>query len=141
MDICQSVLANFFVRAAAGQFDLDQPDQLLRLLAAMARHKVMNHARHERAARRDHRRLEPGTPAQERPTAPGPSPSSVVANQELLQAVRDRLPEGERQLADQRARSLVGRDRRRSSGVNPIPCASGFTRAIDRVAAALHMDD
>ena len=24
MDICQSVLANFFVRAAAGQFDLDK---------------------------------------------------------------------------------------------------------------------
>ena len=30
-DICQSVLANFFVRAAAGQFELDTPDQLLRL--------------------------------------------------------------------------------------------------------------
>ena len=25
-DICQSVLASFFVRAASGQYDLDQPD-------------------------------------------------------------------------------------------------------------------
>src|SRR5205823_710756 len=32
MDICQSVLANFFTRAAAGQFDLEQPAQLLKLL-------------------------------------------------------------------------------------------------------------
>jgi hypothetical protein len=40
MDICQSVLASFFVRAASGQYDLDQPDQLLALLLQMARHKA-----------------------------------------------------------------------------------------------------
>ena len=28
-DICQSVLGNFFVRAATGQFELDTPQQLL----------------------------------------------------------------------------------------------------------------
>ena len=32
LDICQSVLASFFVRAAAGQYDLDRPEQLLKLL-------------------------------------------------------------------------------------------------------------
>ena len=26
-DVCQSVMASFFVRAAAGQFDLEQPDE------------------------------------------------------------------------------------------------------------------
>src|SRR5437868_13055213 len=51
-DVCQSVLANFFVRAAAGQFDLDRPEQLLGLLATMARNKVTNLALRERAARR-----------------------------------------------------------------------------------------
>jgi len=40
MDVCQSVLLNFFVRVAAGQFELDTPNQLLKLLATMARHKV-----------------------------------------------------------------------------------------------------
>ena len=30
-DVCQSVMASFFVRAAAGQYDLERPDQLLRL--------------------------------------------------------------------------------------------------------------
>ena len=33
-------MASFFGRAAAGQFDLDQPDQLLRLLVVMTRHKL-----------------------------------------------------------------------------------------------------
>ena len=43
-DICQSVMASFFVRAAAGQYDLEQPDQLLRLLVVMTRHKLANQA-------------------------------------------------------------------------------------------------
>ncbi len=36
MDICQSVLASFFARAAVGDFDLDEPPQLIRLLVGMA---------------------------------------------------------------------------------------------------------
>ena len=35
MDVCQSVLASFFVRAALGQYELDSPDQLLGLLATI----------------------------------------------------------------------------------------------------------
>src|SRR5258708_26892090 len=55
MDVCQSVLLSFFVRAASGQYDLDTPEQLLRLLTTMARNKLLNHARHEHATRRDNR--------------------------------------------------------------------------------------
>jgi RNA polymerase sigma-70 factor (ECF subfamily) len=36
MDVCQEVLLSIFVRAAAGQYDLDEPDQLLKLLVTMA---------------------------------------------------------------------------------------------------------
>src|SRR5262249_20828162 len=36
-DICQSVMANFFFRAALGQFELESPERLLRLLVTMAR--------------------------------------------------------------------------------------------------------
>src|SRR3954463_9974728 len=49
MDICQSVLKSFFVRAAAGQYDLETPEQLLKLLSAMARNKLTTQARHEHA--------------------------------------------------------------------------------------------
>src|SRR5947209_4570355 len=57
MDICQSVFASFFVRAALGQFDIDRPEQLLGLLVSMSRKKLIDRAREERAARRDYRRL------------------------------------------------------------------------------------
>ena len=50
MDICQAVLGSFFVRAASGQYELDTPEQLLRLLTAMARNKLLNQARQDRVS-------------------------------------------------------------------------------------------
>src|SRR4051794_8225604 len=79
LDVCQSVLASFFVRAALGQYELDTPDQLLRLLATMARNKVVNQAEHHRADRRDYRRLEAGDAGEREAAGSEPSPSRVVA--------------------------------------------------------------
>src|SRR5262245_30824868 len=56
MAICQSVLASFFVRTAAGQYDLERPEQLRALLVSMARTKLAFQARRGRAQRRDNRR-------------------------------------------------------------------------------------
>src|SRR5262249_32592418 len=92
MDICQSVMANFFVRAPAGQFDLEDPGQLLKLLATMAKNKLLNVARDQQAARRDQRRIEDGNSAALKGAAGGePTPSQIVAGRELLEAVRARL--------------------------------------------------
>src|SRR5262245_43654798 len=59
MDICQSVMASFFVQAACGRYDLDEPGQLLKLLVTMARNKLASAARKQRAQRRDARRVVP----------------------------------------------------------------------------------
>src|SRR3954451_10942080 len=40
MDISQSVLVSFFARASSGQFDLETPAQLVKLLIKMTRNKV-----------------------------------------------------------------------------------------------------
>ena len=40
MDVCQSVLASFFLRAAAGHYDLRDPAQLVALLTKMAHNKL-----------------------------------------------------------------------------------------------------
>ena len=47
MDICQSVMASFFMRAALGQYDLETPEQLRNLLVAMARNKLGMQVRRE----------------------------------------------------------------------------------------------
>ena len=55
-DICQSVLASFFVRTALGEYELDTPAQLLSLLTTITRNKLANQAHRLRAKRRDIRR-------------------------------------------------------------------------------------
>src|SRR5262249_20444515 len=84
MDVCQSVLASFFVRSAAGQYDLDDPAQMLRLLVAIARNKVALEARRHRSQRRNHRReASLGESPVEQPGG-DPTPSRLVAGRELL---------------------------------------------------------
>jgi len=60
MDICQSVFAGFFLRAAAEQYDLGQPGQLLKLLETMARNKLIKQAEKHRADLRNIRRNQKG---------------------------------------------------------------------------------
>jgi DNA-directed RNA polymerase specialized sigma24 family protein len=45
VDICQSVLASFFVRAVLGQYELEQPQQLIKLLVTMTRNKLIGKIR------------------------------------------------------------------------------------------------
>src|SRR5437763_1096258 len=59
MDVCQSVLASFFVHTAAGAYDLDDANQLLALLVTMARNKLASAARREYRQQRDARRVVP----------------------------------------------------------------------------------
>jgi hypothetical protein len=141
MDVCQSVLASFFVRAALGQYELDQPDQLLRLLVDMSRKKLADRAREQGAARRDYRRAQPGNRDPVELPAAGPSPSNQVAANEILQEFRKRLSLEERYLADQRA---MGRDWAQISaerGATPDALRKKLTRAVDRVAQELGLDD
>src|SRR5713226_6267484 len=57
VDICQSVLASFFVRAALGQYELDQPEHLIKLLVTMTRNKRVGQVRKQQAKGRDNSRL------------------------------------------------------------------------------------
>ena len=141
MDICQSVLASFFVRAASGQYDPQSPEQLLKLLAVMTRNKLARQAERQRAARRDYRRLlADGFPA-EQAADPGPSPSQVLADKELLQEFRRRLTAEERWLADQRAQGRSWSDIAAEKGGTPDGLRVRLTRAIERVSQELGLDD
>src|SRR3954464_14809460 len=99
MDICQSVLKSFFVRAAAGQYDLDTPEQLLKLLSSMARNKLITQARREHALCRDRRRVVREGPDEDRLIAPGGGPGEVDAR-DLLQEVERRLSPDERRILE-----------------------------------------
>jgi RNA polymerase sigma-70 factor (ECF subfamily) len=138
MDICQSVLASFFVRAALGQYELDTPEQLLRLLATMARNKLSNQANKQKAGRRDYRRVT-STSGQE--GGHDASPSQQVAARELLQEARRRLSTSELRLLDLREQGREWPEIAGEIGGSPDALRKKLTRAIDRIAHELGLDD
>jgi hypothetical protein len=139
VDVCQSVLANFFVRAASGQFDLERSEQLVGLLVTMARNHLVNQANKHQAARRDQRRNEAGSIDGEL-AGREPTPSHIVADRELLSELRRRLPERERWLADQRAGGRAWADLAAELGEAPDAVRMRFTRALDRAARDLGLE-
>lgn len=140
MDICQSVLASFFVRAALGQYQIDQPDQLLKLLTAMARNKLVDQARKRRLDRPDHPQGA-AHPRMDELAARGPSPSHQVAARDLLEQVRAQLSEEERQLADRRALGREWADIAGELGGTPDGLRKKLDRAVARVAQRLGLDE
>jgi hypothetical protein len=141
MDICQSVLASFFVRAAAGQYELENPQDLVKLLVVMARNKLAFHVRKERAARRDNRRVEPVSLDRLNIARTGTSPSDEVAGRELLAAFRQRLSDEERQLAERRAHGDDWASIASALGGTPEGRRKQLERAVDRVARQLGIED
>jgi RNA polymerase sigma factor (sigma-70 family) len=139
MDICQSVLANFFVRAALGEFELDDPEQLLALLTTMARNRLQDHISKQKAARRDYRRQEKGSPEEAEVVDPRPGSSEVVANQELLAKVFQRLSPDERHLAEERALGRSWEALASELGAKPDSLRKRLSRALDRVAAEVSL--
>jgi RNA polymerase sigma-70 factor (ECF subfamily) len=141
-DICQLVLASFFVRAAAGQYDLEEPGQLLKLLVAMSRNKLATQVRNQHCQRRDNRRVAQGGGEElEAVAAAGPTPSRVFAGKELLEQVRQRLSDEERQLADLRAEGHDWTAIAARVGGTAQARRVQLSRAVERVARQLGLDE
>jgi DNA-directed RNA polymerase specialized sigma24 family protein len=145
IDICQSVLSSFFMRAALGQFDLNQPADLQKLLIAMARNKLKFQARKQHAQRRDQRRLDTGVDLQS-VAAPDGTASRQLTARELLEKVYERLSPEERRLVELRnqgmewhaiAATLTGS----SEANSPDALRKKLARALDRVSKGLGMDE
>ena len=103
IDICQSVLASFFIRTALSQYHIDTPAQLVKLLVSMARNKLMDKVRKEQAECRDVRRVELRDVREHDPAGNASSPSQVVLAKDLIEQFRKRMSDEERALADLRA--------------------------------------
>lgn len=141
MDISQSVLTSFFVRASSGQFDLETPEQLVGLLIGMTRNKLAFQVRRQRARRRDNR-LTATTPVEELTVASrSPGPSQLAADHDLLDAVRHRLKADELLIADLRAQGLEWSEIAERLGGTPQARRMQLARAVHRVTKALKLDD
>ena len=141
IDICQSVLKSFFIRAASGQYDLETPEQLLGLLATMARRKLTSESRRQRAQRRGGQHHTTSGQDVQVFTDPGASPPDEVEARDLLQEVRRRLAPDERELLDLRNQGHDWGEVAVRLGGTTGGLRKKLSRAIDRVASELGLDD
>jgi RNA polymerase sigma-70 factor (ECF subfamily) len=139
-DICQSVLASFFLRAALGQYDLAKPQQLVKLLVMMAHNKVIDSARKHAAERHGHQHVQFGAANENQVCDPASSPSQIAAHQELLQRFLEQLTPEERSLAEQRSQGRAWADIAAERGDSPEALRKQLARAVDRVAQLLHLE-
>jgi RNA polymerase sigma-70 factor (ECF subfamily) len=139
MDICQSVLKSFFMRAAAGQFDIDRPEDLRKLLVKMACNKSLEAARKEYAEKRDIRRsVSLGDEAHQ--VVGSEDPVGEAEWQELLLRGRQMLSLEERQIADQRAAGRSWEEIAADLGGTADGLRMQLARAQNRVAVALGLE-
>jgi RNA polymerase sigma-70 factor (ECF subfamily) len=141
LDICQTVLASFFFRAALGQYDLDQPENLLKLLITMTRRKVALQARKYRSRPADRRRVD-GSGLDEQAVGREPSPSEQIARRDLAQEVRRRLSAEEQQLASLRLdEGMAWADVAARLGGTAEARRKQWERAVERLARELRIDE
>jgi RNA polymerase sigma-70 factor (ECF subfamily) len=137
VDICQSVLANFFVKVMGGSFAFDEPSQLVRLLVTMARNKLVDRTRqpsHRKETHADPDFLDSMVGAES-------TPSQIIAHEELVRAVRDELTEEERRIAEHRAAGLEWAAIARNVGGTAEGVRKKLAKAVARVCARLGLDE
>jgi RNA polymerase sigma-70 factor (ECF subfamily) len=137
-DLCQSVLKSFFIRAAAGQFELDSQEKLTALLRTMARNKVAFEARKQKALRRDLRR--DVSLGEGELLATDPSPSRLAIGRELLDALQSRLSAEERRMADLRSAGREWAEIAAELGGTAQARRKQLARAVKRVSQELGLD-
>ena len=139
MDVCQSVMASFFVRAALGQYDLSTPEHLLRLLATMTRNKVANQANGQSAAMRDVRRVDYGAIDGDL-AGRNISPSRELGGRELLAEARARFTPDELKMIELREEGIEWTKIAAMLGGTPEGVRKRYARAVDRVAREVGLD-
>lgn len=141
VDISQSVLASFFVRVAAGEYDLHDPSQLVHLLVKMARNKLISRARWQFSQKRDARRVEIDSNVLQNLPDDRDSPSQHVSGRELLESLVAKLSVEERHISELRGNNLTWEDVAGRLGGTPHGRRMQLARAIERVSRELGLDD
>jgi RNA polymerase sigma factor (sigma-70 family) len=140
MDICQSVLASFFLRAAAGEYDLQDPAQLVALLTKMSQNKLAMRVRREYRQRRDIRRdVELTNNLSESQTAAN-EPANHALGRELIQQALGMMDTQVREMAVCRANGMEWPEIAAQLGGSPDARRKQFQRAVSRIATTLEID-
>jgi RNA polymerase sigma-70 factor (ECF subfamily) len=140
VDVCQSVMASFIARLALGQFDVETPEQVVKLLSKMARNKVASQARRAQVTRRELAGLDCSQPAPEPQAAAALDPFRVASGRDLLEQFQRRMSPEERQISDLRSTGREWAEIAEEVGSTAGALRKKLARALDRISTQLGLD-
>jgi RNA polymerase sigma-70 factor (ECF subfamily) len=140
MDVCQSVLASFFVHAAMGAYVLHEPSQLVALLTKMAQNKLNMRARAQFRLCRDVGRLSTAIVEETNVASSFPGPVQQVAGKELLDRALGMMTPEIRAIAVRRMHDEAWADIASALGGTADGRRKQFERAIGQIADGLEVD-
>lgn len=141
VDFSQAVLASFFLRAGEGEYELKDPQDLVRLLMSMARNKIASGARRLLSDKRDGQRRDVEQPTLEQVPEFTDTPSSAIELIELIDEAKRRLTEEERVLAEYRRQGKSWEEIAELTKGTAQARRMQLARALDRVTKELGIGD
>lgn len=139
VDICQKVFSCFFQGARGGQFTLEEPVHLHRLLEVIARRKLASELEKLRTRRRGGHLRRLSYARLEEYVDPHPGPAQTAAQRELWESVLGRFSPHERWMLEERLRGCSWEEIAAQVGENPNALRMRYTRSLRRVARTLSL--
>jgi RNA polymerase sigma factor (sigma-70 family) len=141
MDVFQSVMCKFFRRAADGQFEIEHPAQLVKLLVAMTRNAFIDRVRREKAGVRP--LITAGDEALDGAIDANPDarPSVALNRRDLVEKVEGLMSPSVLRLAQPWAEGHGWREIAQDVGGTPDALRVKFGRALERVRTQLAQDE
>lgn len=140
MDICQSVFGRFFRGALDGTLQLDQQEQVLGLLVAMTRNRVIDEHRRQTAQKRDGGQRVGGSEEILDLITDSPGPRTAAATRELFHRVRALLGPDELAIVDRRNAGESWDEIAADLGETPGAVRKRAERALARVRETLRSE-
>jgi RNA polymerase sigma-70 factor (ECF subfamily) len=129
-DICQSVLAWFFLKGAPERYDLARPDDLRRLFLVMVRNRVFYQVRR-------HKRTSQDVALPQEASSRELPPDELLAGRELMEAITCRLTLEEAELAQRRVQGMTWGEIAAELGGSADGRRMQLARAAERLARDL----
>ena len=138
VDFSQAVMASFFLRGA--EFELQEPQDLVRLLMTMARNKLASSARRVLAQKRDGQRRDVDAPLLNQVADGSDTPSRIVSMLELIAEAKKKLTPEEQQLVDLRSEGKSWDEIAIELGGTAQARRMQLARAMERVTESLGIE-
>ncbi len=140
IDFVQEVLASFLLRVRHSEFELHEERDLVRLLTAMAKNKVVSGSRRILSDKRDGKRVDPSEFLMAASVAREETPSKIIELRELIESAHDRLSEDERQIAAFRRENLSWDEIGKRMNSTASACRIKLSRALHRISIELGLE-